>query len=122
MPGRRVLVVEDDALIRLILVESLADEGYQIVEAGTGDEAVRLIEGSDGFHLVVTDIQMPGTIDGLAVGAHAKQRDGDIPVIYVTGRPESMVGVSLGPHDAFVRKPYGPREIVATVERLLQER
>ena len=72
MPGGRVLVVEDEELIRLILAEVLADEGYQVVEAGTGDEAVRLIDGPDGFHAVITDIHMPGTRDGIAVGHHAR--------------------------------------------------
>ncbi len=118
--AKRVLVVEDEEIIRLILAETLGDEGYETVEAATGEEAVSLIDGQGAFDLVVTDIQMPGLMDGVAVGRHARLRDALIPVVYVTGRPESLAGLqSLGPHDALVRKPYGPRDILAVIARLL---
>jgi DNA-binding response OmpR family regulator len=120
LSGKRVLVVEDEVLVRLILAETLQDEGFHVVEAATGDEAARLIDGPDGFDVVVTDIQMPGRLNGLHVGAHARRRHADIPVIYVTGRPDSMAGLSnVGPRDAFIRKPYGPQEVIATIAKLL---
>jgi CheY-like chemotaxis protein len=115
-----VLVVEDEALVRLLLSESLKDAGYQVVEAGTGDEAARLIDGPDGFDLVISDIQMPGALDGIEVGIHARRRHASIPIIYVTGRPESMNRLgSLGPHDAFVPKPYGPRDVITLIDQML---
>ena len=107
MSNRRVLVVEDDELIRLILSESLADEGYDVAGAGSGDEAIDLIDGPNAFDVVITDIQMPGRSNGFVV------------VIYVTGRPESLTGVDLGPRDAFVRKPYGPFDMIKLVAHLL---
>jgi DNA-binding response OmpR family regulator len=120
LPGERVLVVEDEGLIRLILAEALEAAGYRVIEADTGDEAARLLDGPGGFDLVVTDIQMPGALDGVAVGRHARARHPGIPVIYATGRPESMAGMgSLGPREALLRKPYGPREVLATVRALL---
>lgn len=120
MTGKRVLVVEDQELVRLVLVDLLRDEGFHVVEASTGDAAASLIDGPGGFDLVVTDIQMPGKLDGIAVGRHARRRHADIPVIYVTGRPESMAGVGrLGSRDAFMRKPYGLQDMVAVVSRLL---
>jgi DNA-binding response OmpR family regulator len=118
--GKRVLVVEDEALIRLILAETLAEQRFEVIEAGTGDEAARLIDGPDGFDLLVTDIQMPGALDGIAVGAHARRRHADIPVIYVTGRPDSMARLGpAGPRDAIVFKPYGPRDVMAVIRRLM---
>lgn len=112
--------MEDEDLVRLILTEILFDEGYDPIAVSTGDEAVCLIDGPDGFDMVVTDIQMPGRLDGIAVGRQARARHPDIPVVYVTGRPESMSGVGrLGPRDAFLRKPYGPRDILAVINRLL---
>ncbi len=120
MAGKRVLVVEDEAIIRLILSETLADEGFQVIEAGTGDEAAELIDGPDGFDLLVTDIQMPGTLDGIAVGEHARRRHADIPVVYMTGRPDSMTRLmALGPRDAVLLKPYGPRDVMAVIDRLM---
>ncbi len=118
--AKRILVVEDEEIIRLILSETLVDEGFETVEAANGDDAVEIIDGGGEFDLVVTDIQMPGLLDGIAVGQHARLRDALIPVVYVTGRPESLSGLqSLGPHDALVRKPYGPRDILAVIAKLL---
>ncbi len=120
LAGKRVLVVEDEAIIRLILAEALADEGFDVVVAGTGDEAASLIDSAHGFDLLVTDIQMPGKLDGIDVGEHARRRHADIPVIYMTGRPDSMARlVTLGPRDAVVLKPYGPRDVMAVIGRLL---
>ena len=120
MGRSRVLVVEDEELIRLILAEVLADEGFHVVEAGTGDEAAGLLDGPDGFHAVVTDIHMPGSRDGLAVGRHARNRHPCIPVVYCTGRPDALNGAgALGHRDALVRKPYVPSQIVMALQRLL---
>lgn len=116
----RVLVVEDEELIRLILVESLMDEGFHVVEAGTGDKAAELIDGSERFHAVVTDIHMPGERDGIAVGRHARSRHPRIPVIYCTGRPDALHGAGpLGDRDVLVRKPYLPSHIVTMLRSLL---
>ena len=120
MACTRVLVVEDEELIRLILVESLMDEGFHVVEAGTGDKAAELIDGPGGFHAVVTDIHMPGERDGIAVGQHARSRHPQIPVIYCTGRPDALQGTgSLGEQDVLVRKPYVPSQIVTALRSLL---
>jgi two-component system, response regulator PdtaR len=121
LPGERVLVVEDEDLIRLILAEALEAAGYRVIEADTGDEAARLLDGPGEFDLVVTDVQVPGALDGVAIGRHARTRHPYIPVIYATGRPESMVGARpLGPREVLLRKPYGPREVVATARALLR--
>jgi CheY-like chemotaxis protein len=122
MSRSRVLVVEDEELIRLILAEVLAEEGFHVVEASTGDEAAGLIDGPDGFHAVVTDIHMPGGRDGIAVGRHARRRYPEIPIVYCTGRPDVMHKAGpLGLMDHLVRKPYLPSEIVAILQGLLSE-
>lgn len=120
MSCRRVLVVEDEELIRLILAEVLADEGFHVVEASTGDQAVVLMDGEDKFHAVVTDIHMPGRRDGLAVGRFARRRHPGIPVIYCTGRPDALTEAGpLGPTDTLVRKPYVPSQIVTLLQNFL---
>ncbi len=96
MACERILVVEDEDLIRIILAEVLADEGFHVSEASTGDEAVVLINSPDGFHAVVTDIHMPGTRDGIAVGQHARSHHPTIPVIYCTGRPDVLDSMHQG--------------------------
>ena len=120
MSPARILVVEDEDLIRLILSEVLDEEGFHVVEASTGDEAAGLIDHPDDFHAVVTDIHMPGQRDGIAVGHHARRRHPEIPIIYCTGRPDAMNGAGpFGERDVFVRKPYVPSHIVSLLRRLL---
>ncbi len=117
MARERVLIVEDEELIRLMLVEVLGDE---VFEASTGDEAAKLIDSPDGFQAVVTDIHMPGERDGIAVGRHARRRHPRIPVIYCTGRPDALNGAgTLGHRDVLVRKPYVPSQVVVALRRFL---
>ncbi len=116
----RVLLVEDERLIRLVLVELLTDAGLRVTAAGTGDDAAALIDGPDGFDLVLTDMQMPGGLDGTAVARHARRRHPGICVIYMTGRPEVLRGVgALGPRDAVLPKPFAPSELLPVIRRLL---
>jgi len=107
-------------LIRLILAEVLADGGHEVVEAGTADEAAVLANKGELFDLLLTDIQMPGKLDGLELARLVRGLQPEIPVIYVTGRPEVLGKVGhLGPREVFVRKPYSAREVVAVVDKLL---
>lgn len=114
----RVLLVEDESLIRMILAEALADEGFEVLEAASGDEAAHVAEGA-GFDLLLTDIQMPGRLDGVALARHLLQSRPDLPVVYVTGRPESLDRVERRDRAAYVRKPYSPNEVIAVVRGLL---
>ncbi len=120
LSSKRILVVEDEDLIRRILTETLADEGYLVVEASTADEAAELlVKAQDGFAAVITDIHTPGMRDGIEVGRCAHEQDPDIAVIYVTGRPDAMQAVGgLAPKDAFLRKPYLPSQILALLRTL----
>jgi CheY-like chemotaxis protein len=114
----RVLVVEDDFLIRMNLVEVLTDAGFDVVEAADGDCALDLLDDPDGFAFLVTDFQMPGAIDGVGVAMRARMRFPDISVVMMTGRADALAGFGLGPRDAFVAKPYAPSDIVRVMERI----
>jgi CheY-like chemotaxis protein len=118
---RRVLLVEDEGLIRLVIAEILRDEGFDVVEAWNGDEAVSLLDGVNRFDVLFTDVQMPGKLDGIDVALYARNRDPTIPVLVVSGvaakRVMSRLNV-LEPPAVFVDKPYSPQEIVETVRRL----
>lgn len=81
----RVLLVEDEFLIRLAAAEMLRDEGFEVVEAEDGAQAVKLIDGPDGFDLLLTDVQMPGPVDGIHVVLHARQHHPGIAVVVVSG-------------------------------------
>jgi DNA-binding response OmpR family regulator len=116
-----ILLVEDEPLIRLIMAEELAEAGFEVREAETGDQAAALIEATPSyFTLLVTDIHMPGTLDGIELARLMRTQRPDIPIIYTTGRPGALNdGVRLGARDILVVKPFTPSHLLAVVHRLL---
>ena len=116
-----ILVVEDDPLIRMILVEELLDAGYDVKEAATGDEAYELLAYiNPALSLLVTDIHMPGVHDGIALGAHVRACLPDVPIIYTTGRPDALARVRhIDSNQYLVCKPYAPNDIIDRAKHLL---
>ena len=118
----RVLLVEDEGLIRLVAAEVLQDEGFEVVEAWNGDEAVRLLDGSNTFDVLFTDVRMPGVLDGVDVATHARGRHPTIPVLVVSGHAVHLttrLGV-LEPPVHFMSKPYGMAEVIAKLNDLVR--
>ncbi len=101
---KRILVVDDSEEIRSLMAWLLAGEGYVVVEACDGEEALRRIQ-AEPFDVVVTDFQMPG-LNGLEVMAHAREQDDRRPVIIVSGLDTdlSRLAVELGAY-AWLTKP-----------------
>ena len=103
-------------MIREMIAEGLTDEGYVVTSAACGDEAAGLIDDMH-FDLLLTDVHMPGRMDGLDVAAHARRMDPDLPIVVVTGRPDMRRGVrDLQPRCALVLKPYRLRAILDAIE------
>ncbi len=119
MKKPRLLLVEDEFLIRLTLVDALADEGFDVVEAESGDEALAIIGGPTRFSLLVTDVQLPGTLNGIALADAARLHDPHLPVLFMTGRPDMVSRAAATPHEAVVSKPYVPSDICEAARRLL---
>jgi DNA-binding response OmpR family regulator len=114
-----VLVVDDEPLVRDVVVRYLKREGFETLEAADGDSARELIEQADP-HLVVLDVMLPGT-DGLALCRWIRSRS-ELPVIMLTARGDEadrIVGLELGADD-YVTKPFSPRELAARVRTVLR--
>jgi DNA-binding response OmpR family regulator len=114
-----VLVVDDEPIVRDVVVRYLRRDGYTTLEAGDGDDARRLIE-TDEPGLIVLDVMLPGT-DGLELCRWIRSRS-DVPVILLTARGEEadrIVGLELGADD-YVTKPFSPRELAARVRTVLR--
>jgi DNA-binding response OmpR family regulator len=114
-----VLVVDDEPIVREVVVSYLRREGYRTLEAGDGDRALELVE-RERPDLVVLDLMLPGT-DGLSVCRRIRSRS-DLPVIMLTARGEEadrIVGLELGADD-YVTKPFSPRELAARVRTVLR--
>jgi DNA-binding response OmpR family regulator len=114
---KRLLIVEDEAPLRELLAEYLVEAGFAVTEAEDADHAVAMLEGID---LLITDLDMPGRLDGNAIATKAKVRHPGLPVIYASGRPERLTN-RIDAHDAFVDKPFGPAQIAKLVRRLLDQ-
>jgi DNA-binding response OmpR family regulator len=114
-----VLVVDDEPIVRDVIVRYLQRDGFATLEAGDGDRARELIESAEPA-LVVLDVMLPGT-DGLELCRWIRSRS-DLPVIMLTARGEEsdrIVGLELGADD-YVTKPFSPRELAARVRTVLR--
>jgi DNA-binding response OmpR family regulator len=114
-----VLVVDDEPIVRDVIVRYLRRDGFATLEAGDGERARELIETGD-LGLVVLDVMLPGQ-DGLALCRWIRTRS-DLPVILLTARGEEtdrIVGLELGADD-YVTKPFSPRELAARVRTVLR--
>jgi len=114
-----VLVVDDEPIVREVVVRYLEREGYATLEADHGDRARELLERSSP-DLVVLDVMLPGT-DGLDLCRWIRSRS-ELPVIMLTARGEEadrIVGLELGADD-YVTKPFSPRELAARVRSVLR--
>ena len=114
-----VLVVDDEPIVRDVVVRYLQRDGFDTLEAADGDAARTIIE-SGAPDLVVLDVMLPGT-DGLALCRWIRT-DSALPVIMVTARGEAadrIVGLELGADD-YVTKPFSPRELAIRVRNVLK--
>ncbi len=115
-----LLLVEDEADIRTVLAEVLVDAGHEVVEAECADAAALLLDGPDGFDMLVIDINMPGFLDGIGLAARFRKRHATRPILYVTGRPDALRQVRMRPNrEAALIKPYGLLSMVSTVQAML---
>lgn len=114
----QVLVVEDEFLIRLTLVEALSDEGFEVLEADTGDAALSVLQCSPAIRLLLTDIQLPGSLDGHALAAKARESLPDLPVIFMTGRLDAADDAQRSTRNVFITKPYTLTDICKAAKRL----
>jgi two-component system, OmpR family, response regulator ResD len=114
-----VLVVDDEPIVREVVVRYLEHEGYTTLEAGDGEHARILLEAHRP-DLVVLDVMLPG-IDGLELCRWIRAKS-DLPVILLTARGEEadrIIGLELGADD-YVTKPFSPRELAARVRTVLR--
>ncbi|MET0170854.1 response regulator [Rhizobium panacihumi] len=112
-----VLVVEDEELIRMNALDVLDDAGFIVLEAPNADLAVAVLEARDDVEIVFTDVNMPGSIDGIDLQRLVRQRWPHIGVIVTSGMVRLASG-SLTERDVFFPKPYDHRRLVDSIEAL----
>ena len=111
----RVLVVDDEPLLRLFNVDMLSDAGFEVLEAPDADEALRILELTSGIKVVFTDVEMPGAMDGFGLAERIELRWPRIGVVVTSGRRFPHASFSA-PARRFVAKPYSVSQVVALID------
>ncbi len=114
-----ILLVEDDVLVRFSTAELLRDEGYVVLEAVNATEALALLRSGHPLDLVLSDVRMPGEMDGIAMTFAMKDVRPNLPLVLISSH--------LPPNtdhrgDGFLSKPYQPAELFRLVEEIVGDR
>jgi two-component system, response regulator PdtaR len=115
-PG--VLVVEDDWLLRLLAVEVVEDAGYVAIEAANADEAILILEGRADIAVIFTDVDMPGSMDGLKLAHAVQHRWPPIKIVIVSGKTH-LNDADLPSDTQFFSKPYSVPGMISELRSLL---
>ena len=116
---KKVLILEDEVSIRSFVVINLKRAGYDVVEAGTGEEALELLKSNPDVGVAILDIMLPG-IDGFEVCRSIRATDKKIGIIMLTVRSQEMdkiTGLMTGADD-YMTKPFSPAELTARIDAL----
>ena len=119
-PSVLVLIAEDEPQIRDILQASFTDGGFAVLLASSGEEAITAIETKgEAVRALITDIILGSKMTGWDVARHAREKNPDLPVVYVTGT-EGHDWASLGvPNSVLIAKPFAPAQVLTAVSQLL---
>jgi len=109
-PRATVLLVEDEVLIRMAAGEHLRDAGFLVIEAANADEALEVAASAVCIDVLLTDVRMPGSRDGLALAGELKMRYPALTIFVTSGHVEAGVGASVS--HRFLRKPYDLDQLV----------
>lgn len=118
---KKILIVEDEDILREIVKDYLLDEGYDVLEAVDGNGALAIFEEQE-VHLIILDIMLPG-LDGWSVCRRIR-KSSNVPIIMLTARADeddALLGFELGTDD-YVTKPYSPPILLARAKRLIDSR
>lgn len=111
-----MLVVEDEALIRLTIIDALEDAGFEVVEAASADDAMSILNGQT-IHFLFTDVQMPGQMSGVDLAHVVAERFPDAGIIVASGRL-TPGDVDLPERAEFFSKPYSFSDIVTRLNAM----
>lgn len=114
-----VLVVEDEALIRFNIATFLEDEGFEVLEAGNAEQAIAILVERPDIQLLFTDIDMPGSMDGLRLSAYVRDRWPPVRIIVASGK--RLVEITDLPDGSmFYSKPYQMGDVVRSMRELVR--
>jgi CheY-like chemotaxis protein len=114
-----VLIVEDEFLLRMDAADMIAAAGFEVLEAGNADEAIEILEARRDITVVFTDIQMPGSMDGLKLAHFVRDRWPPVKILATSARVR-ITASDLPEGGRFLPKPYSAGDIAATLHELIE--
>ena len=119
--GEVVVVIDDEPLIRMLVVEALEENGYQVVDAGDGPSGLKVLETAPRVDLLITDVGLPGGMNGRQVADAARVQRPDLKVLFLTGYAENAVvgNGHLDPGMEVMTKPFVHAEFINKVRELI---
>ena len=118
MAAISVLLVEDEALISMLVSDWLSELGFDVHEARTAGEALDYIDAGNSVDVLFTDINLPGGMTGAELARRARALKPELPVVYASGRYRGDDLGGLVPHSAFVPKPYDRHKLRHVLEQI----
>jgi CheY-like chemotaxis protein len=115
---RRILVVEDDALVSAMMQDALEYAGFEVTAVQAGEDALSLMAMDVPFDLLMTDIDLAGPMNGWELAEDVREMRGDIPIIYASAHVEAGGSTRVG-NSLFLSKPYSPVAVCALIRELL---
>jgi CheY-like chemotaxis protein len=113
-----VLVVEDEMLLRMRAVDMVEDAGFTPIEAVDADQAVAILESRSDIAMLFTDIQMPGSMDGLKLAHAVHDRWPPIKIILVSGKLQ-LANIEIPADSRFFGKPFEARDMIAEMQDMI---
>ena len=118
-PTVTVLVVEDEALVRMLVVQALEEAGFSVCEAGEAQAAMALLRADDGIGLMVTDVGLPG-VNGRRLADQARAHRPGMKVLFMTGYADSALVEKSLPHGfGLITKPFDLDDLTARAQALM---
>lgn len=117
----KILVLEDEDDIRAFIVINLKRAGYEVLQAGTGEEALEIVDKNSDIDMAVLDVMLPG-IDGLEVCKKIREKDKTMGIIMLTAKSQELdkiSGLTMGADD-YMAKPFSPAELVARIDAVVR--
>jgi CheY-like chemotaxis protein len=115
---KRILLAEDEYLVRLLVKDELENSGFVILEAGHGLDAIAMFDDPDHVDLLVTNVSMPGA-DGIDVATAARKRHPNIPIIFINATPERLTSARTPIPHHLMSRPFDTDNLVRLVRTLL---
>jgi two-component system, response regulator PdtaR len=114
-----VLIVEDEPLVRLIGADLLAEAGFEVLEARNADEALRILEATPEVRVVFSDVEMPGSLDGLGLARNICRRWPRIGILLTSGH--RIREETIPREGRFLPKPYDGKALVRQIEEIVYQ-